>query len=141
MTYSIKITLTLVLLIAICAQSFVILNTPQSHQSSSQLRFSPFNNNNNKVENESAPTESKGFNPIGEFFDMFSNMDDVIDDFYFKRMGNGEQFYGERKYKPSGKVDGKYDGFGLSDRTKIDTTREYRAQWQEEKKRRKEREE
>mmetsp|Transcript_34921 Transcript_34921/g.41708 ORF Transcript_34921/g.41708 Transcript_34921/m.41708 type:complete len:172 (-) Transcript_34921:431-946(-) len=139
MTHSIKITSTVVLLIALCAQSFVIPNAPQSYHSNSQLGFSPFNNNNNKVENESATTESKGFNPISEFFDMFSNIDDVIDDFYFKRMGNGEIFYGKRKYKPSGEVDGKYDGFGLSDRSKIDTTREYRAQWQEEKKRRKER--
>jgi len=125
----------ILLLIAVAAQSFVIPTNPRVHQSYSKLGFSPFNNNNNdnKVENDSAPAESKGFNPIGEFFDMFSNMDDVIDDFYFKRMGNGEQFYGKRKYKPSGEVEGKYEGLGLSDRTKIDVSREYRAQRQAEK--------
>jgi len=123
--------------------SFVLPNTQTTLRSSSQLAFSPFsnNNNNNKDENESSSTEAKGFNPIAEFFDMFSNIDDVIDDFYFKRMGQGEIFYGKRKYKPSGDVDGKYEGFGLTDRTKIDNTREYKMQWEEEKKRRKEREE
>ena len=45
---------------------------------------------------------------------MLSNLDDVVDDFYYKRMGKGEVFYGKRKYKPSGAVKGKYSGFGLS---------------------------
>jgi len=83
-------------------------------------------------------TDKNTFNPFREFFDIFSNLDDVIDDFYFKRMGNGEVFYGKRKYKPSGKVEGIYDGFGLSDKSKIDMTREFRAQYLEERKRRQE---
>ena len=40
------------------------------------------------------------------------NMDSVIDDFVYKRMGAGEQWYGKRKYNPSGKIDGKYNGMG-----------------------------
>lgn len=135
-----KIIPALFLLITVVAQSFVLPNTSQSQQTISRLSFSPFgNNNNNKVENDSTTTETKGFNPISEFFDMFSNIDDVIDDFYFKRMGQGEIFYGKRKYKPSGEVDGKYEGFGLTDKTKIEATREYKKQWQEDKKRRQER--
>lgn len=65
-------------------------------------------------------------NIFQEFNDMISNWDDVIDDFMFKRMGNGELFYGKRKYKPSNKpnMDGKYSGMGISDMTKIDIARQ-----------------
>lgn len=73
----------------------------------------------------------KGF--FGEFFDIFKNMDDVAEDFFYKRMGKGEIFYGKRKYKPSGDVEGEYNGFGLSDKLKIDMTREYKEAWLEEK--------
>jgi hypothetical protein len=62
-------------------------------------------------------------NPLQEVFDMVSNLDDVIDDFFYKRMGNGETFYGKRKYKPSGNVEGQYNGFGLTDKGRIDVTR------------------
>ena len=67
---------------------------------------------------------------LTELGDMFSSMDDVIDDFMSKRMGNGEVFYGQRKYKPSGRpnTEGKYNGMGMSDKTKIDVTREYREE-------------
>eukprot|EP00551_Chaetoceros_affinis_P013992 CAMPEP_0203696764 /NCGR_PEP_ID=MMETSP0091-20130426/7889_1 /ASSEMBLY_ACC=CAM_ASM_001089 /TAXON_ID=426623 /ORGANISM="Chaetoceros affinis, Strain CCMP159" /LENGTH=158 /DNA_ID=CAMNT_0050568599 /DNA_START=83 /DNA_END=559 /DNA_ORIENTATION=- len=75
--------------------------------------------------------ESKGI--IGGFFDMFANLDDVAEDFFYKRMGKGEIFYGKRKYKPSGDVEGEYNGFGLSDKLKIDMTREYKEAWLEEK--------
>jgi len=70
--------------------------------------------------------------------DMFQNLDDVIDDFYNKRMGNGEIFYGKRKYKPSGTVDGDYNGFGLSDFQKIEMTKEAKEAWLEERELRKE---
>jgi hypothetical protein len=65
------------------------------------------------------------FNPFKEFADMFSNFDDVVDDFLFKRMGNGEVFYGKRKYKPSGRpnTEGKYDGMGMTDQARIDYAR------------------
>lgn len=52
-----------------------------------------------------------------------STMDDMIDDFFYKRMGNGEIFYGKRKVKPSGKVEGEYNGFGLSDKQRIEDSR------------------
>ena len=61
---------------------------------------------------------------------MFSNLDDVIDDFMGKRMGNGELFYGQRKYKPSGKenTEGQYNGMGMSDKLRIDLARERKEQ-------------
>lgn len=77
---------------------------------------------------------SKKTGPFQELIDIFSNFDDVVDDFFYKRMGQGEVFYGKRKYKPSGKVEGDYNGFGLSDKMKIDMTREYKEEWLEEKK-------
>jgi len=65
-------------------------------------------------------------NPLKEVMDMFSNWDDVIDDFMFKRMGNGEVFYGKRKYKPSNRpnTEGKYNGMGMTDKMRIDIARE-----------------
>ena len=41
-------------------------------------------------------------------------------------MGNGEVFYGKRKYKPSGRVDTEYNGGGFSDWRKIEAAREFR---------------
>lgn len=70
--------------------------------------------------------------------DMFASFDDVMDDFFNKRMGNGEIFYGKRKFKPSGAVKGDYNGFGLTDKARIDQTREYKEFIMEEKKRREE---
>mmetsp|Transcript_31099 Transcript_31099/g.35421 ORF Transcript_31099/g.35421 Transcript_31099/m.35421 type:complete len:139 (+) Transcript_31099:43-459(+) len=68
---------------------------------------------------------------VKDFGDMFSNLDDAIDDFYNKRMGKGEIFYGKRKYKPSGTVEGKYNGFGLTDKQRIDETREMKEFYME----------
>ncbi len=67
-------------------------------------------------------------NPLAELGDMFSNFDDVIDDFFNKRMGNGEIFYGKRKYKPSGSVESEYNGYGFSDFRKIEAAREFREE-------------
>lgn len=66
------------------------------------------------------------WNPFQDMSDMMANVDDVIDDFLNKRMGNGEVFYGQRKYKPSGKenTEGNYNGMGMSDAAKIDMARE-----------------
>jgi hypothetical protein len=75
-------------------------------------------------------------NPLTELVDMWQNFDDIVDDFFNKRMGNGEQFYGERKYKPSGKVTTEYNGYGFSDFRKIEAAkafREERARMKEEK--------
>lgn len=89
----------------------------------------------NAQEEENSDNEEtnvvKGF--FNEFFDIFKNLDDVAEDFFYKRMGKGEIFYGKRKYKPSGDVEGEYNGFGLSDKLKIDMTREYKEAWLEEK--------
>ena len=107
------------------------------YSSSSQLRVVSQSSRLHAQESENGDessdnkNESKGF--INEFFDMFKNFDDVAEDFFYKRMGKGEIFYGKRKYKPSGDVEGEYNGFGLSDKLKIDMTREYKEAWLEEK--------
>mmetsp|Transcript_10579 Transcript_10579/g.22774 ORF Transcript_10579/g.22774 Transcript_10579/m.22774 type:complete len:134 (+) Transcript_10579:80-481(+) len=67
-------------------------------------------------------------NPFTEIADMFTNLDDVIDDFFNKRMGNGEVFYGKRKYKPSGKIESEYNGGGFSDWRKIEAARQFREE-------------
>jgi hypothetical protein len=87
-------------------------------------------NDNSNSNNSWLPSPFQGIT------DILKNMDDVIDDFMCKRMGNGEVFYGKRKYNPSGKVDGVYNGMGMSDKTKIDITREYKEMVMEERRRR-----
>jgi len=57
----------------------------------------------------------------------------------FKRMGSGEVFYGKRKYKPSGRpnTEGKYNGMGLSDKLRIDITRQVKEEIQEKRRQQK----
>ena len=78
-------------------------------------------------------TKAKAWNPFKDVSDMMANFDDVIDDFVNKRMGNGEIFYGQRKYKPSGRENttGQYNGMGMSDKTKIDVARKYKEEMME----------
>lgn len=76
--------------------------------------------------NQDDATPKKGF---------WRSFDDALDDFFYKRMGNGEIFYGKRKANPSGKVDGEYNGFGMTDKLRIDQTRELKELWLEEKSR------
>ena len=88
---------------------------------------------NNAFEKANKPgTAGTGFNPLKELSDMFNSFDDVIDDFMNKRMGNGEVFYGKRKYRPSGKVntDGKYNGMGMTDKARIDAARQIKEDLQ-----------
>eukprot|EP00977_Amphora_coffeiformis_P026209 scaffold24671_cov137-Amphora_coffeaeformis.AAC.2 len=109
---------------------------------------------------QATPLYSKGsnksWNPFEEFSGMMSNLDDVIDDFMNKRLGNGkgleflrrlvssleclsrlslliqkgEIFYGKRKYKPSGRdnTTGQYNGMGMSDKARIDMAREIKEE-------------
>lgn len=96
------------------------------------------NDNNNNNDNNNQNSGSFFSNMIQDFQDMASNIDDVVDDFVFKRMGAGEQWYGKRKYKPSGSVQGDYNGMGKSDKYKIDVARfdrEKMLEKKEEKKR------
>ena len=79
--------------------------------------------------------QQKGF-----FAEFLGNMDAAIDDFMNKRMGNGEVFYGKRKYNPSGRYTGQYNGMGLSDKLRIDQTRELREEYLEERDERRRRE-
>jgi hypothetical protein len=91
----------------------------------------PPGRNDEESDQEAASSFGSGlpwseFNPIQELADMMRSMDDVIDDFMNKRMGNGEVFYGKRKYKPSGKenTDGTYNGMGMTDKARIEAARQ-----------------
>jgi hypothetical protein len=72
---------------------------------------------------------------------MFQNFDDVVDDFVYKRMGAGEQWYGKRKYNPSGRVDGDYNGMGRSDYFRIEIARVQKEEMEKKRQRRLEEEE
>jgi hypothetical protein len=106
------------------ASSFVVVSSSPPRLQS--ILRADNRNNDNKVPNI--------FQGIG---DMLSSMDDVIDDFMSKRMGNGELFYGQRKFKPSGRpnTEGKYNGMGKSDRLKIDAKLEVKEAIMERKRR------
>lgn len=105
-------------------------SSPTTHQLSLLAQSSPERNDEDiDIEAASAFVSGlpwSGFNPIQELADMMRSLDDVIDDFMNKRMGNGEVFYGKRKYKPSGKdnTEGKYNGMGLTDKARIDAARQ-----------------
>ena len=66
---------------------------------------------------------SKPRNFLDDIKGMFQNFDDVVDDFVMKRMGAGEQWYGKRKYNPSGRIDGDYNGMGRSSHYSIEIAR------------------
>mmetsp|Transcript_180 Transcript_180/g.287 ORF Transcript_180/g.287 Transcript_180/m.287 type:complete len:147 (-) Transcript_180:124-564(-) len=110
-----------------CAVSFAF--APQSKPGQISCNALAMTEPTDEYENEN---ENKGgfLSGVSHFF---NNLDAVADDFLYKRMGNGEVFYGKRKYKPSGNVEGDYDGMGLTDKGKIDMAREYREEWLEEK--------
>jgi hypothetical protein len=81
--------------------------------------------------------ESIGWNPFQALSEAFGSIDDVIDDFMFKKMGNGEVFYGKRKINPSGRenTEGSYNGMGISDKVKIDESRQRKEEYLEERRR------
>lgn len=66
---------------------------------------------------------NKPKNFLDDIKGMFQNLDDVVDDFVMKRMGAGEQWYGKRKYNPSGRIDGDYNGMGRSSHYSIEIAR------------------
>jgi hypothetical protein len=72
------------------------------------------------AQNDANEENGRGLKFFEGLKDAFDNFDDIIDDFLYKRMGNGEQFYGKRKYNPSGKFDGQYQGMGRSDQSRIE---------------------
>lgn len=94
--------------------------------------------NESQKNKENSDNKLVGF--VGNFMqdlqDMASSVDDVVDDFFNKRMGNGEVFYGKRKYKPSGSVEGDYNGMGLTDKLRIDVARARKEAFLEERERR-----
>lgn len=93
-------------------------------------KMNPNHNNSKLMAAQNGDNQRGFFAPVAEFF---NNLDNVADDFFYKRMGKGEIFYGKRKYNPSGDVEGNYDGMGLSDKGKIDMAREYKEERLEEK--------
>lgn len=131
MGLSTKISLAMVVLTALCCH--VVAFLPQ-HAPIRLLRAT------HTLRSSGNDNSNKGINPFRDVAEMFQNMDDVIDDFMCKRMGNGEVFYGKRKYKPSDRpnTDGKYNGMGLSDKSKIDEKRWIRDVRMEELRRKRE---
>lgn len=111
----------LLLFLSICSVSFAF--APQSK--SGQISWIAL------AMTEQSDGNKGGF--LSGVSDFFNNLDAVADDFFYKRMGKGEIFYGKRKYKPSGSVEGDYDGMGLTDSLKIEMAREYKEAWLEEK--------
>lgn len=110
---------TLIFLVAIsAAAAFIAL--PTEGKSSTLLR--------EKWEADGEKQQFSFPNPLAELADMWQSFDDIVDDFFNKRMGNGEQFYGKRKYKPSGKYSEEYNGYGFSDFRKIEAAKEFREE-------------
>lgn len=55
---------------------------------------------------------------LGDLFDSVKQrIDDEANDFFYKRLGNGEVFNGKRKVNPT--QEGEYNGFGISSHQKI----------------------
>jgi hypothetical protein len=102
-------------------------------------------NNDNKLNDTNNDNSSNDSRRPKNIFDdlkgMLRNFDDVIDDFVYKRMGAGEQWYGKRKYNPSGRVDGDYNGMGRSDYFRIEVARVQKEEMELRKQRRMEEEE
>ena len=91
-----------------------------------RTKFAPFVVSWNQKGDNRESEKARGF---------WQRLDDTLDDFFYKRMGNGEIFYGRRKTNPSGRVEGTYNGFGMTDKLRIDQTRELKEIWLEEKRR------
>ncbi|KAL3941303.1 MAG: hypothetical protein SGBAC_004326 [Bacillariaceae sp.] len=105
----------------------------------SNTRLHWFNNNdssNKEDEEKPSQEEKKAFGFLKDFQGMMDNFDDVIDDFVYKRMGAGEQWYGKRKYNPSGRVDGKYNGMGQTDQFRIELARVQKEEMEKRRERR-----
>lgn len=86
--------------------------------------------------NDDDNDNEKPKNFLDDLKGMFKNFDDVVDDFVYKRMGAGEQWYGKRKYNPSGRVDGDYNGMGRSDYFRIEVARVQKEEMELRKQRR-----
>jgi hypothetical protein len=118
---SLKVVSVVVMMCAVATEAFPM------HQASSRAssRIAMADNNEDKPKN---------------FFDdlkgMFDNFDDVVDDFLFKRMGAGEQWYGKRKNSPSGKFDGNYTGMGKTDFMRIEIAQVQKEEMEKRKQRR-----
>ena len=111
---------TLIFLVAIsAAAAFVALPSTSSSEGKSTLLREKWEADGEK---QFSP------NPLAELADMWQSFDDIVDDFFNKRMGNGEQFYGKRKYKPSGKYSEEYNGYGFSDFRKIEAAKDFREE-------------
>lgn len=89
---------------------------------------------NNGPNDKSSTKQSKGF--LDDLKGMLANFDDIVDDFVMKRMGAGEQWYGKRKYNPSGRVDGDYNGMGRSSHYAIEIARVQKEVLEERRQRR-----
>lgn len=122
-----------------CAGSYAnaAFHAPSSSSSCSLDRRTSLMNKSG--DGNDSQDDSSSWNPFKgpKLDEMMSRVDDAIDDFMGKRMGNGEVFYGKRKFEPSGRenTDGEYMGMGRSDKIKIDTARERKEEIMEQRRR------
>ena len=100
-----------------------VVPMPSKLLQSASRRKMEDNNNDWDAINYNPSKKKKSKSLLEDLQGMFTNFDDVVDDFFNKRMGAGEQWYGKRKYNPSGRVDGDYNGMGRSDWKKIEFAR------------------
>ena len=96
-------------------------------------RFPATTKTANLVSLNAQPNGNDGKSGGGFMSGFMKNVDQQIDDFFNKRMGNGEVFYGKGKFNPSGKVEGDYNGMGLTDKTRIDMARARKEAFLEER--------
>lgn len=115
------------------------LKQRQVSRSSPSAIFFFGNNDKGSSQPEESSKDAEGAFGGGFFRDlkgMMNNFDDVVDDFVYKRMGAGEQWYGKRKYNPSGKFDGDYNGMGQSDQLRIEIARVQKEEMEKRRQRR-----
>jgi hypothetical protein len=118
---------------AAATQAFSPPGGPE-RQSTSLSMSNNNNNNNNNNNSEGGEKEQKGV--LEGLKGIFSNFDNVVDDFVYKRMGAGEQWYGKRKSNPSGNFDGDYNGMGQSDHFRIELARVQKEEMEKRRQRR-----
>jgi len=111
----------LIALMMVTSSSGFYVPTQNSGSSTSNMRDSTVLSANRNGNDDDKSDKPKNF--LDDLKGMFQNMDDVVDDFVMKRMGAGEQWYGKRKYNPSGRIDGDYNGMGRSSHYSIEIAR------------------
>lgn len=89
-----KLSILIIVALALCNASAFLVSPPAGRS---------FVNTSKPTTGTALYSEKQQMNPLAGIAEFFDNFDSMIDDFMDKKMGNGEVFYGKRKYSPSGK--------------------------------------